>query len=504
MAASLAGALIYRHRTDIRALLSDVQGGSLIETNLYMVNVRKLKIPGEGRDGGIAPLGDGVLLANRLGRMWFVDPGLQLSELAVEVPINFAEFAEDPFNVNTNQRDRFAVKDLMVQELGDGRVRLLASFNYWYTDDDCYVLAVSALETSSADLRGGGPVPEGGWTRIFETTCLELTRNPDGVRLNPTLGAGGRLAPLSENQVLLTVGGMGPDNGSTPSNTLGKTVLLDLQGNQHEVFSYGHRDPPGLAVASDGTIWLTDHGARGGDELNRIEEGAHYGMPYVSYGTDYESFEWSRNLRQGRHDGYERPVFSWVPSIAPSQMVILEGDRFGHWQGDLIVSSLRARSLFRVRVEEERVIFVEPIEIGHRIRDIVETSDGTIVLKTEDDFLIYLTPVDTNALASADLDPETRGRLLASGCLGCHPVDPSAGHGLGPNLVNIVGRRVAAAEGYGYSEALRSLEGRWTAERLAGFIQNPTDFAPGTTMELASTYDAEDVADLVAYLRTLD
>lgn len=499
-AAGLAGALAYRHRADIRAVLSDVQGGGIIETNLYNLRVRKLSVQAHGRDGGIAPLDDGILFANRLGRMWFVEPDLSQREVGVRVPINSDAFEADPYNVNTNRRDQFAVKDLMAQQ-GTADVRLLASYNYWYEDDDCYVLRVSSLRTTSDAIQSGAT--DGGWKTVFETECRPLTRNPDGVHRNPTNGAGGRLAPVAEDRIMLTVGGFGPDTPIDPTNSFGKTIVLDLARDTSWIHSWGHRNSQGLAVASSGEIWLTEHGDRGGDELNRVRQGAHYGFPYVSYGTEYESMVWSKSPRQGRHEGYEKPMFSWVPSIATSQVMVVERDLFEHWRGDIIVSTLAARSLFRVRVEDDRVIFVEPIPIGHRIRDVAEATDGTIVMKTDDDLLVFLDPVGDSSSDWADLDPLSRGRLLAGGCLGCHTVEPDGVDGIGPSLWGVVGRRVAAQDGYAYSDALRTLDGRWSADLLRAFLEDPAAVAPGTTMQMTTEYSDQEIEDLITYLESL-
>jgi cytochrome c2 len=197
-------------------------------------------------------------------------------------------------------------------------------------------------------------------------------------------------------------------------------------------------------------------------------------------------------------------MHAWVPSIGISQAVVIEGDLFEHWKGDVIVSSLGTRSLYRVRVEEDRVIFVEPIPIEHRIRDIEEAADGTLVLKTDGNFLVYLRPLDTGATDFAALEPTTRGRLLASGCMGCHSVERQGPDGIGPNLWGVVGRRVASRGGFAYSEALAALEGRWSPELLRRFIADPSSVAPGTSMSVTASYDDQDIADLLAYLATLD
>ena len=512
-AAGFAGMQAYKNRVKIRSLIHATQAGTLIQTNLYALQVQKVAVPTEGRDGGIAPLGDGVLVANRNGKLWFVDKAKDLHALEVSIPVNVSEFASDPYNQNTVSHERFGVKDILVQN-GPYGVRLLASYNYWHSDKDCYALRVSSLETTQDQLLSGGKGLDGNWRTVFETTPCRTLNMLKGGKRAVTIGAGGRLAALSDNQILLAVGGFGaeseavegPAETGSVDDSYGKTVLFDLVTGQSRIFTRGHRNPQGLAVGSDARVWSTEHGPKGGDELNRLLDGKDYGAPHVTYGTEYGMMTWPGNPQQGRHEGYEKPTYAWVPSVGVSQLIAVERDAFPYWKGDLIASTLKDTSLYRVRIEGDRAVFAEPIQIGHRIRDIIETADGTIVLKTDDNFLVYLAPA--SELSASQSDAPARGELLASQCQGCHTFEQGGASGLGPNLWGIVGRKVASADGFVYSDALRASRstlnmGRWTPEALRSYIANPGAFAPGTTMELTTTYNESQVADLVAYLETL-
>lgn len=498
--AFLAGAYAHKYRAAIRGRLQSLQSSPVLQTNLYNLRVTKLAIDGEGRDGAIDVLGDGILFVNRRGQAWFVDKERALRPLELRVPINFAEFDSDPFTASTTAKDRFSVKDILVQETATG-VRVAAAHLFWNRNQRCNTLRVSVLETTVAAVVSG---KSGDWRTVLETSCRELNVSPDGASRHVTLGAGGRLAQLSPDELLVTVGEFvseyDTDSASSESDLFGKTARINLKTGSVSEFTRGHRNAQGLAVAPDGRVWLTEHAARGGDELNLLVPGKHYGSPHVSYGTQYEMLVWPRNPRQGHHDGYEPPLYAWVPSIAPSQLVVIAGNAFPYWRGDLMVSSLESRSLYRVRVENNRVVFVEPIPVGHRVRDIIETPKGELVLKTDDDFLVFLENVDG---ASGSLDPVTRGSLVASQCQSCHALESDAPSGLGPNLWGVVGRRVASRSDYAYSDALKTLGGAWTPERLREFVRSPGSVAPGTKMAIASSYTDEQLADLIAYLRTL-
>src|SRR5690606_36143508 len=139
------------------------------------------------------------------------------------------------------------------------------------------------------------------------------------------LDIGGRMASLGADTLLLTLGEHQFDGVRTPvafaqdtAVSYGKTYLIDLRTGTVERFTMGHRNPQGLYIDPSGTVWSTEHGPRGGDELNRLVRGGNYGWPIVTYGVNYGATAWPMNPRQGTHEGYDRPVYAWVPSIAVS------------------------------------------------------------------------------------------------------------------------------------------------------------------------------------------
>ena len=115
-----------------------------------------------------------------------------------------------------------------------------------------------------------------------------------------------------------------------------------------------------------------------------------YGWPFVTYGTAYDRHEWPLSEVSGSHEGFTRPVFAWVPSIGVSNLIQV-GEIPRAWEGDLLVSSLKAMSLYRIRVREGSVIFAEPIEVGERIRDLEQMRDGTILLWADNARVVELT-----------------------------------------------------------------------------------------------------------------
>lgn len=158
------------------------------------------------------------------------------------------------------------------------------------------------------------------------------------------------------------------------------------------IWSYGHRNPQGIALHPDGKqIWLHEHGPRGGDEINQVLPGKNYGWPLVTYGREY----YGPKIGTTEMEGVEMPLKQWTPSIAPSGMAFYQGVVFPQWQGDLFVGALAGKHLARVRfnglkeVEEEKLL-----EELARIRDVRVGPDGFLYLLTDapDGALLRLKP----------------------------------------------------------------------------------------------------------------
>ncbi|MBI1756287.1 MAG: PQQ-dependent sugar dehydrogenase [Fimbriimonas ginsengisoli] len=147
-----------------------------------------------------------------------------------------------------------------------------------------------------------------------------------------------------------------------------------------EVWSYGHRNPQGLAIDLNGNVFDTEHGPRGGDEFNLIKKGANYGWPKAIYSINYDdvpmTFPWPR-------DGvaYEAPLLRWLPSCATCGLAVVRGPKFGKWKGDLLAGGLAGKNLDRIRVKGGKVVEHEELLQGMgRVRDVAYGPDGAIYL----------------------------------------------------------------------------------------------------------------------------
>jgi len=146
-------------------------------------------------------------------------------------------------------------------------------------------------------------------------------------------------------------------------------------GAKPQIWSYGHRNPQGAALDGNGDLWVVEHGAQGGDEINRIRKGANYGWPVISYGTHYSGQKIGEGTSKA---GMEQPEHYWDPSVAPSGMMIYSGKLFPEWRGDIFVGSLKFDMISRL--EGDTVREAERLEGDEtiRVRDIREAPDGSI------------------------------------------------------------------------------------------------------------------------------
>lgn len=395
-----------------------------------------------------------------------------------KTPLNRTEYMRDVRHAS----QFFRVTDIELARDGDGDIVLLIAHHRWHADKGCVTLSVSEAPIDLAAL--DTPLQ---WRYIYESTpCI----TPEIRILNET---GGRLAMLPNGEVLLTVGVTSTDEGFTElsknaNSVYGTVVAVDRTNGNARIFSRGHRNHQGLLVDGD-TIWSTEHGPDGGDELNIVVDGGDYGWPKVSYGTDYGAKSLFGDGTPGKHDYGIRPLYAWVPSIAVSRLIRARGAAFRGWKGDLLIGSLSGRgngfSIYRVRVRDGSVKFAERVNIGERVRDLVEMDDGTIVAWDGQDRVMTLRP----------------GTQVFAACRGCHGTNlgfPSIG--IGPDLWGIVGKDVAAVKGFNYSKAFRNLGGRWTPERLDQFLRDPEGFAPGTTMTMPGIEDETLRRDIINYL----
>ena len=217
-------------------------------------------------------------------------------------------------------------------------------------------------------------------------------------KLSTTRHYGSRLVFAPDGTLFVTQG----DRGNRPmaqdaSNLVGTLVRINPDGSipednpfvddpnvADEIYSYGHRNIQGADLDADGNLWTVEHGARGGDEVNKPQAGNNYGWPTISYGRHYSG---GRIGVGTAAEGMEQPVYYWDPSIAPSGLAVVDGGMFPDWQGNILVGALKDQLLSRLVMEGDEVVAEEQLLKGRigRIREVEIGPDGAIYLLSDAD-----------------------------------------------------------------------------------------------------------------------
>jgi len=173
------------------------------------------------------------------------------------------------------------------------------------------------------------------------------------------------------------------DNGDIPTDN----PFFDKQGAIKSIYSYGHRNPQGMILNPfTNQIWTHEHGPRGGDEINIINEGLNYGWPVITYGINYSGTPITFKKKK---EGMEQPLHYWVPSIAPSGMTFVEGNLYPSLSGNLLIGSLKFEYLHLCVLNESKVISEHRLFEDMRVRNVKQRSDGYIFFSVEEPGRIY-------------------------------------------------------------------------------------------------------------------
>jgi len=471
-----------------------------IETIFLSLNIDSIQVPTirKGSGGGLTSAGSELILLTHEGHIFSINNG-ELHKTNIRSPDNgFNEYLEiskkDEYKNLDHSYEKFRYNDLLYYEEG-GKSFLVASYTEWRDDERCYNTAIARLSLpfqydSIRELKAA----RSDWQISYRTQpCLPLKYVWRAIEGHM---AGGRISYLSHHKIVLGSGDYSWDGIYAPDsfaqlsgNDYGKVIEIDLEKKHSRILTRGNRNMQGVIVDDHGNIWVVEHGARGGDELNLIIEGGNYGWPKESYGTRYNKLPLPEVKHYGHHDVYVRPVFSWVPSVATSGLTQIK-DFDPTWDGDLLVASLK-NTLYRLRIREGRVIFSEPIKIGERVRYVHQHIGGLIVVWTDSHKLMFLTRAPQSftqqridrTIDNLDYNANQK-RMINSAidrCSECHAFDANDNVNA-PALGKIFGSDIASANFANYSTGLRSNAERWSEAALASFLDDPQNFAQGSTM----------------------
>jgi hypothetical protein len=337
----------------------------VIETQYMNIEVNEYQFLDDvaGNGGAIIAYGNGLIVGTADGSFIFVDrKSLDIKEeFLPQIDLGISEMRLS--------------KSITYQETSPRLHDILIYKDQFYATYDKYNLSEDRVRFFVSRVELGGK-----WEDIYISPPIPTEMF--------TLGCGGAMAMNEQaNQLFFSIGDFSLDRANglpsdyaaqSDEHPWGHILRLNLNDLKTDLFSKGHRNPLGLAFLDTGELLSSEMGPKGGDEINIISEGKNYGWPFASFGTYYESFD--RYLSPNGTNAFETfedPRYSFIPSIAPTSL--FQSKTFSEsWQGNLVMGSLKAESLFSIFYKSGRVIFVEQIPLGRRIRDLIELGEHII------------------------------------------------------------------------------------------------------------------------------
>ena len=278
---------------------------------------------------------------------------------------------------------RFGPTDVALLKENDEQIDLLISYPQLSTSAKCVRLVVFRY-TLNQDAN--------------KTVAKHLTKKERWFRGNPCVPVGavqhaaGRIEIINERSAFLTTGDLGyrKINDRSARGFLGG--VFKITAKKVEQISQGHRNPQGILLV-DQNLYISEHGPRGGDEINLIQKGKDYGWPFVTLGAAYGPGDYVRPERPGTHDGYERPLIAWVPSVAPTELVQLPlGNRWGNLQDSIVMGTLAEESLIFLRLNSTtKITEIQREYLGERVRDLEIGANDEMVASTDSGKLLFIT-----------------------------------------------------------------------------------------------------------------
>lgn len=273
---------------------------------------------------------------------------------------------------------RFAINDIAVLSESASSARLLISYPRLNASRSCVEIAVDELALDR--------------NREKARFIAQWFVSKPCVPVSAVQHTAGRFEVIEKNSVYLTVGDLGFTRIGDRKKRGDLGSVFKLTARTTEKISQGHRNPQGIVLYNNDTLMVSEHGPRGGDELNIVKKGNDYGWPFVTYGQPYGAGDYVKPTKTGTHEGFVKPITYWVPSIAPTELVQLPNQGWGDWNSALVLGTLREEVLVFIRVNQQfEVTENVRVDVGHRVRDLEVFSDGSLVMSTDSGKLITAT-----------------------------------------------------------------------------------------------------------------
>lgn len=265
---------------------------------------------------------------------------------------------------------RFAINDIAVLSESASSARLLISYPRLNASRSCVEIAVDELALDR--------------NRDKARFIAQWFVSKPCVPVSAVQHTAGRFEVIDKNSVYLTVGDLGFTRIGDRKKRGDLGSVFKLTARTAQKISQGHRNPQGIVLYNNDTLMVSEHGPRGGDELNIVKKGNDYGWPFVTYGQPYGAGDYVKPTKTGTHEGFVKPITYWVPSIAPTELVQLPNQGWGDWNSALVLGTLREEVLVFIALNQKlEVTSTQQIDVGQRVRDLDVLSDGSLIMSTD-------------------------------------------------------------------------------------------------------------------------
>lgn len=347
-------------------------GGISVDVTSFDVAPSK-SLGGNDRGPAIAVLKDGTVLlggGNRGGSIFVWRETTQEFNLLGEM-MSSRERIRD---------SRFAITDIAILSEQKNVANLLISFPR-LTSSKCVEVVV--------------------FRATYDRAKNSLKKNENWFRSKPCVAisavqhAAGRMEVINSRSAYLTIGDLGFDDLPNRAKRGDLGSVFRISKNNVTRISQGHRNQQGIVLMNGGDLLVSEHGPRGGDEINLVERGVDYGWPFVTYGAPYSQGDYVIPGETGTHQGFREPLKQWTPSIAPTELVQIPNGKFGKYSGGVAMGTLRQASLVFMRYENGKILDSEIVNVGARVRDLDVLPDQRLIASTDDGrLMIFNSPTN--------------------------------------------------------------------------------------------------------------
>lgn len=275
---------------------------------------------------------------------------------------------------------RFAVTDIAILNQGANSAELLISYPRYSRSDKCVSVMVYAYKAEF----GARPSLKKGRLWFESKPCVPISA---------VQHASGRMEVIDKGYAYLTIGDLGYPEIGNKSKRGDLGAVFKISASAVEQISEGHRSTQGIVLIGK-DLYTSEHGPRGGDELNLIQSGGDYGWPHVSYGQPYTKGDYVSPTLTGSHEGYKKPLYNWVPSVAPTELIQLPAaSMWGGLSSQIVMGTLKAEVLIFIQMQGVNTVGrVQSVKVGERVRDLDLLPSGQLVATTDSGKLLVIKP----------------------------------------------------------------------------------------------------------------